>query len=138
MTILLTITIVAVTYAYYWYKKNMYIDALRKKKKPSVNKLRITKQTEKNQSFKCVMIHTDDTACQSAKALANNPILVEDAGPLPLNTCDASACHCGYLRYADRRMNARRRDISGAEYFTSYSKNRRDQHDRRKLNLVQN
>lgn len=138
MSTLLTITIIGAIYTYYWYKKNIYIDALRKRKKTKLDNPRIIRQNTQKQTYKCVVIHTDENACTAAKYLANRPILLDKAGPLPLSTCDGRPCHCGYIRYDDRRIAARRRDISGADYFFSYSKNRRNRQDRRNQNLARN
>jgi hypothetical protein len=138
MTILITISLIAVTYAYYWYKKNIFIDALRKRKKSTAKSLRSAKPTPAKQAFKCVVIHADENACWSAKNMVNKPILFDDAGPLPLKNCDAQSCHCGYIRYDDRRIAARRRNLSAAEYFISYSKNRRNRQDRRQSTLAPN
>ncbi len=137
MKTIISIVIFGAIYTYKWYKKNIYIDALRKRKKTNRNSIRPDRPEKTVQPYKCVVIHTDENACLAAKSLAHKPILLGDAGPLPLITCDAKACHCGYIRYDDRRIASRRRNLTGAEYFPSYSKNRRNKFDRRKSNLVQ-
>lgn len=138
MSILITITIIGVTYTYYWYKKNIYIDALRKRKKSNLKRTRASRQTSTKQTYKCVVINLGENACPAATTMANRPILLDDAGPLPLTACNAKTCHCGYIRYDDRRMASRRRNLSAAEYFISYSKNRRNRQDRRKPRLAPN
>jgi hypothetical protein len=132
------ITIIGVIYTYYWYKKNIYIDALRKRKKSKLNNTRAIRQAAPKQTYKCVVIHTDENACTAAKYLADRSILLDKAGPLPLSTCDGRICYCGYIRYDDRRIAARRRNIPGADYFISHSKNRRNRQDRRNPNLAAN
>lgn len=138
MSTLITITIIGAIYTYYWYKKNIYIDALRKRKKSNLNSTRAIRQTSTKQTYKCVVIHLGENACPAAAMMANRPILLDDAGPLPLSTCDAKICHCGYIRYDDRRIASRRRNLTGADYFISHSKNRRNRQDRRNPNLVTN
>lgn len=136
MSTFITITIIGAVYTYYWYKKNIYIDALRKRKKSNLSSTRAIRQTSPKQTYKCVVIHVGENACPTATAIANKPILFDDAGPLPLTTCDAKTCHCGYIRYDDRRIASRRRNLSGADYFNSHSKNRRNRQDRRNTSLA--
>jgi hypothetical protein len=116
---------------YYWYTKHVRIHALSKKRRPT-DKQTIQKQKVTTPDYRCVVIEPGSGACQSAKQLESKQILMNDAETLPLKSCDATTCSCGYIRYDDRRNEARRRDISGAEYFTAYRKNRRDSNDRRK------
>ena len=130
MTILLIIP-AAFASAYYWYTKNIRIDALRKKSKTK-NKPKPQKQAQVTPEFRCVVIQPSINACQSAKQLESKPILMHEATTLPLKTCDTGSCHCSYYRYDDRRIAPRRRDLSGAEYFMAYRKNKRENQDRRK------
>lgn len=119
---------------YYWYAKYIRIDALRNKKPVKVQSKRKKTEIEKPE-YRCVAIEPGANACQAAKALATHPILMNEAETLPLKTCDAAACTCGYIRSDDRRNGTRRRDLSSAEYFTAYQKNRRGE-DRRKQSKI--
>ena len=116
--------------AYYWYAKYIRIDALRKKKPVKVQS-KVKKKEVEIPEYRCVAIEPGTKSCQAAKQLATHPILMNEAETLPLKACDAAACSCGYIRSDDRRHSARRRDLSSAEYFTAYRKNRRSE-DRRK------
>lgn len=102
------------------------------KKSKTKTKPKPQKQAQVTPEFRCVVIQPSINACQSAKQLESKPILMHEATTLPLKTCDTGSCHCSYYRYDDRRIAPRRRDLSGAEYFMAYRKNKRENQDRRK------
>lgn len=53
--------------------------------------------------YQAVAIMTPRACCGSARELEGKRYLVREAPKLPLATCDATACKCGYMRYPDRR-----------------------------------
>ncbi len=60
--------------------------------------------------YHCVVIRYPDKACAAVKRLSGRRLLSKEAPRLPLPECDATACHCRYVHFADRRHSDDRRD----------------------------
>ena len=60
--------------------------------------------------YRCVAIRpAEGGACAGARSVEGKRFLARAAPPLPLDTCDSSACRCRYAHFEDRRHAERRR-----------------------------
>ena len=66
-----------------------------------------------------VVINKDE-CCQAAIAIAEQRFLIEQVPKLPLPTCDAAQCGCGYERFDDRRADLRRASDVGFDMAGQY------------------
>jgi hypothetical protein len=86
-----------------------------------------TRQREKPAvlPFQAIAIFRGGTACEMAKKFSEHRFLAREAPSLPLQGCTMSKqCECRYLKFKDRRIDARRLNDFGAA-TRLYSKSER-------------
>ncbi len=84
-------------------------------------------------SYQAVSIRPAATgACNAAGQLASVRFLVAEAPLLPLKTCDAATCDCKYVRFSDRRADARRVVDTSISQQIDLRNDRRSDRGRRK------
>lgn len=121
---------------YYWHTKNVRIHTLQKKRikktKPNAKKTNVAGSTApKKSDFRCVTIKMDRNPCSTVRTFENKPILMHEAGSLPLKGCYKEICDCRFSRHEDRRMTERRTNNTIAQQFTIGQQHRRESVDRR-------
>ena len=55
--------------------------------------------------YQAVSVMLPAACCGSVRELEGKRFLVREPPRLPLASCDAGSCKCGYLRYPDRRFD---------------------------------
>jgi hypothetical protein len=63
--------------------------------------------------YRAVSIVLGDAPCSAVHRFKRRRYLSSAAPPLPLPTCDSSACTCSFRRHKDRRAGPRRRTDIG-------------------------
>ena len=125
MKLVLFFLVIIAVVAYFFYSKNK---TGKQAKKPS-NKV---KPLEPKSQYRCVIINTGLNPCKAAQAMALQPILVNEAPILPLQTCDTSKCDCKFTRHNDRRLDNRRDNLKVTRQIIGDANNRREKKERRK------
>jgi hypothetical protein len=83
--------------------------------------------------FQAIAIYRGITACEMARKFSEHRFLAREAPSLPLQGCTMSQqCECRYLKFKDRRVEARRLDDFGAATRLYNGSERRGFRGRRK------
>lgn len=77
-----------------------------------------SRESELPNPYHAVSIRYRMNACEAAKQLTDKRFLSNEAPKLPLPECTASACHCRYEHYEDRRHSEDRRVPLKGEHST--------------------
>ena len=126
----ITLFLLVIAVVYFFYAKH-------KADKRFESQLGKVKLEEFKPQYRCVVIHTGINVCKVAQAMANQPILMNEAPVLPLAKCDMEHCDCRYTRHNDRRIQDRRDHLNVAkQIIEDVNKNRRQQRDRRRAQYI--
>lgn len=108
------------------------------KRQPLKNALahKVVARNHASHSYHAVAVQCKNGACASAKEIARTRFLTQAAPVLPLPSCDAAHCECGYAHFQDRRTeDDNRRSGHGLQtelYPQTAGRERRQEHGRRK------
>lgn len=83
-------------------------------RKPVKPKTKATSNgTATTSPYRAVSIVLGDAPCSAVHRFTRRRYLSSSAPPLPLPSCDSSACNCHFRRHKDRRAGPRRRTDIG-------------------------
>ena len=94
---------------------------------------------EELEKYCSVSVCCTDSACSTAKGLARERYLIDDAPELPLTGCDSTSCNCTFVSHRDRRdFLSNRRSTNRLEpqhYKNLFHDDRREGVDRRSVKV---
>jgi len=84
-----------------------------KARAPAKGKTVVANGTASTSPYRAVSIVLGDAPCSAVHRFTRRRYLSSSAPPLPLPSCDSSACNCHFRRHKDRRAGPRRRTDIG-------------------------